>query len=179
MILPVLIFLARLTDVSLGTVRIISLSHGLKYVAPLIGFVEINIWLLAIGQIMQNLNNIACSLAYAAGFATGNFVGIMLEEKISIGMVLIRITCKHDATGLIDSLRAEQYGVTTYDGEGNSGPVKIITAIIRRKDLPKILAHIHSIHPHAFYSVEDVKSVADAQFPLRKRQLFMAGRKGK
>jgi uncharacterized protein YebE (UPF0316 family) len=178
-ILPVLIFAARLTDVSLGTIRIISLSHGLKYIAPLIGFVEINIWLLAIGQIMTNLNNIACSLAYAAGFATGNFVGIILEEKLSIGMVMIRITCKHDTTQLVDSLRAEQYGVTTVDAEGNNGPVKIIMAIIRRKDLKRILDHIHSIHPHAFFSIEDVKSVAEAQFPLAKRHLFTAGRKGK
>ncbi len=128
---------------------------------------------------MTNLNNIPCSLAYAAGFATGNFVGIILEEKISIGMVMIRITCKHDTTQLIDSLRAENYGVTTYDGQGNTGPVKIITAIIRRKDLPKIIQHIHSIHPHAFYSIEDVKSVAEAQFPHAKRHLFTSGRKGK
>ena len=177
-ILPILIFCARLSDVSLGTIRIISLSHGLKYIAPLIGFVEINIWLLAIGQIMQNLNNLACSLAYAAGFATGNFVGIMLEEKISIGMVMIRITCKHDTTELVNSLRKDDYGVTTVDAEGNAGPVKIIMAVIRRKDLPKILEHIHSIHPHAFYSVEDVKSVQEAQFPL-KRHLFQGGRKGK
>jgi len=128
---------------------------------------------------MTNLNNIPCSLAYAAGFATGNFVGITLEEKISIGMVMIRITCKHDTTELVNSLRAEQYGVTTVDAEGNNGPVKIIMAIIRRKDLPKIIDHIHSIHPHAFYSIEDVKSVTEAQFPSRKHHLFTAGRKGK
>ena len=128
---------------------------------------------------MQNLNNIVCSFAYAGGFATGNLVGVILEEKISIGMVTIRITCKHDTTQLVESLRAEQYGVTTIDAEGNNGPVKIITAIIKRKDLPKIIEHIHSIHPHAFYSVEDVKSVAEAQFPHTKRRLFTIGRKGK
>ena len=128
---------------------------------------------------MQNLNNLACSLAYAAGFATGNFFGVILEEKISIGMVTIRITCKHDTTQLVDSLRAEQYGVTTIDAQGNDGPVKIIMAIIRRKDLPRIIEHIHSIHPHAFYSVEDVKSVAEAQFPKAQRRLFNWARKGK
>ena len=73
-ILPLLIFIARLIDVSLGTLRIIFVSHGLKYIAPLVGFVEINVWLLAIGQIMQNLDNLVCSLAYAGGFAMGAFL---------------------------------------------------------------------------------------------------------
>jgi uncharacterized protein YebE (UPF0316 family) len=158
-ILPILIFLARMTDVSLGTLRIIFVSHGLKYIAPLVGFVEINIWLLAIGQIMQNLNNLTTSLAYAGGFATGAFVGMLIEEKLSIGNVMVRIICKHDTTELVKALRDANYGVTTHDAEGVNGPVKIIFAVIRREDLRDVLAHINKIHPHAFYSVEDIRSV--------------------
>lgn len=178
-ILPILIFAARLIDVSLGTLRIIFVSHGLKYLAPIIGFIEINIWLLAIGQIMQNLDNLACYLAYAGGFAMGAFFGMLLEEKLSIGMVMIRIICKHDASELIKSLQEAEYGVTTHDAEGMKGPVKIIFAVIRREDLHDIVNRIHTIHPHAFYSVEDVRSVSEAMFPYQKHRLFQSHRKGK
>jgi uncharacterized protein YebE (UPF0316 family) len=178
-ILPILIFLARLTDVSLGTLRIIFVSHGLKYIAPIVGFFEINVWLLAIVQIMQNLNNLVCSFAYAGGFAIGMFVGITIEERLSIGMVVVRVICKHDTTDLIKSLREAGYGVTTHDAEGVNGPVKIIFAVIRREDLHDILDRIHKIHPHAFYSVEDVRSVGEAMFPYHRHRLFQWHRKGK
>ncbi|MEM0467494.1 MAG: DUF2179 domain-containing protein [Candidatus Thermoplasmatota archaeon] len=178
-ILPILIFGARLLDVSLGTLRIIFISRGLKYFAPLIAFIEINIWLLAIGQIIQNLNNIVCSIAYAAGFAIGNFLGILIEEKISIGFVLVRIITKHDATELVDVLRSQNYGVTTHDAEGIKGPVKIIFAVVRRQDLQKIIQEVEKIHPHAFYSVEDVRSVGEAVIPTKQKRLFTLFRKGK
>jgi uncharacterized protein YebE (UPF0316 family) len=166
-------------DVSLGTLRIIFVSHGLKYIAPIVGFVEINIWLLAIGQIMQNLNNLVCSLAYAAGFSIGAFIGMLIEEKLSIGMVMVRVICKHDATELIKTLREADYGVTTHDAEGVKGPVKIIFAVIRREDLHDVLNRIHKIHPHAFYSVEDVRSVGEAMFPYHRHKLLQGHRKGK
>ncbi len=178
-ILPILIFSARLIDVSLGTLRIIFVSHGLKYIAPIVGFIEINIWLLAIGQIMQNLNNLICSLAYAAGFSMGAFLGMLIEEKLSIGMVMVRVICKHDATELIKSLTEANYGVTTHDAEGVTGSVKIIFAVIRREDLHDVLDRIHKIHPHAFYSVEDVRSVGEAMFPYHRHRLFQSHRKGK
>jgi uncharacterized protein YebE (UPF0316 family) len=178
-ILPLLIFCARLIDVSLGTLRIIFVSHGLKYIAPIVGFFEINIWLLAIGQIMQNLNNLVCSLAYAGGFALGAFIGMLIEEKLSIGMVMVRVICKHDTTELVASLRAAEYGVTTHDAEGINGPVKIIFAVIRRADLHDVLDRIHAIHPHAFYSVEEIKSVGEAMFPYHHHRLFQSHRKGK
>jgi len=178
-ILPLLIFTARLIDVSLGTLRIIFVSHGLKYIAPLVGFAEINIWLLAIGQIMQNLNNIVCSLAYAGGFSMGAFIGMIIEEKLSIGMVMVRVICKHDTSELIKTLRDADYGVTTHDAEGVNGPVKIIFAVIRRADLQDILNKIHDIHPHAFYSIEDVRSVGEAIFPYHRHRLFQWHRKGK
>jgi uncharacterized protein YebE (UPF0316 family) len=82
-VLPVLIFVARITDVSLGTVRVIFVSRGLKYLAPLVGFFEVLIWLLAIGQIMKNLSNPVCYIAYAAGFGMGNYVGIRIAEKLA------------------------------------------------------------------------------------------------
>src|SRR5512136_1275959 len=100
-VLPILIFCARICDVSLGTIRVIFVSRGYRYLAPVLGFFEISIWLLAIGQIMRNLNNWTAYLAYAAGFALGTFVGITLEERLSIGMVIVRVITKRDCSPLI------------------------------------------------------------------------------
>ena len=92
-----MIFIARVADVTLGTVRVIFVSRGMKYLAPLIGFVEILIWLMAIGHTMQNLTNPACYVAYAGGFAMGNFVGITIAERLSLGVVMIRVITAHAA----------------------------------------------------------------------------------
>jgi uncharacterized protein YebE (UPF0316 family) len=168
-ILPILIFSSRLLDVSLGTIRIIFISRGVKYLAPIIGFIEINIWLLAIGQIVQNLNNIACSLAYAGGFATGNLLGIIIEEKLSIGLALLKIITKHKDTEIVEYLKNENYGVTIHNADGLNGPVKIIDTVIKRQDLKKIIKKIEEIHPHAFYIIEDVRSVGEAIIPRKNK----------
>jgi uncharacterized protein YebE (UPF0316 family) len=173
-ILPVLIFLARLVDVSFGTLRIIFLARGRKWIAPMLGFFEIMIWLLAIGQIFKNLNNFACYVAYAAGFATGNFVGIWIEQKLAIGMQVVRIITKLDANKLIRSIRSLGYGLTVVDGEGTSGPVKILYTLIRRKDMPKIVSMIQNYNPKAFYSVEDVRLAASGIFPESKMRPLMS-----
>ncbi|MBM3316827.1 MAG: hypothetical protein FJY75_03145, partial [Candidatus Eisenbacteria bacterium] len=87
-VLPLAIVVARVIDVSLGTVRVILLNRGMRYLAPLLGFFEVLIWLLAIGQIMQNLSNWACYLAYATGFALGNFTGLWIEGRLAMGLAL-------------------------------------------------------------------------------------------
>ncbi len=93
-ILPLLIAIARIMDVSVGTIRLIFVSRGYKYMAPALGFVEVIIWLLAIGQIMQQLDNFMSYIGYGAGFAMGNYIGIILVEKMSIGTVVVRIIPK-------------------------------------------------------------------------------------
>jgi len=185
-ILPFLIFFARVCDVSLGTIRIIFISKGVKYLAPIVGFFEILIWLLAIGQIMQNITNIYYYLFFAGGFATGTFVGLYLEEKLSIGLVMIRIITKKDSTALINYLKSEKYGVTTVKAEGVGASVKIIFTVIRREDLNKVATCILKFNPNAFYSVEDVRSVSEAMFPQKRprrfnfyKRLFQFDRKGK
>src|SRR5665648_86798 len=100
-ILPALIFIARIMDVSLGTIRIIFVIRGQKLLATLLGFFEIMIWLLAIGQIFQNLTDITYYIAYAGGFAAGNYVGIYLESKLALGTLAVRIITVKDALSLI------------------------------------------------------------------------------
>src|SRR3990167_862847 len=149
-VVPILIFLARVADVSFGTVRIILVSRGMKFIAPIFAFFEIIIWLFAISQIMQHLTNITYYLAYASGYATGTFVGILVEEKMAIGMVIIRIITKKDASELVEHLRSIGYGVTSFDGYGATGPVKLIYMIIERKDIDKIVEIIKGFNPKAF-----------------------------
>ena len=173
LILPLLIFIARIVDVSIGTIRVIFVSRGMKHLAPVFGFFEILIWLLAIGQIMRNLTNVACYVAYAGGFAMGTFVGIYIEEKLSIGLVIIRVITKKDATALVEYLKFAKYGVTSVNAESVTGPVKIIFAVIKRHDLQYVVGIINKFNPNAFYSIEDVRFVSKGDLPsesMDKRQ---------
>lgn len=167
-IVPVLIFFARVCDVTMGTIRIIFVSRGHKFLAPLVGFFEILIWLIAIGKIFQNLNNITCYIAYAGGFAAGNLVGIWLEEKLAMGSVIIRVITRKDGVELIKSLRSAGYGATSIAAEGSSGTVSVIYSVIKRSDLDDVIGIVKRFNPKAFYSIEDVRFVSEGVFPLGK-----------
>jgi uncharacterized protein YebE (UPF0316 family) len=173
-LLPLLIFLARIADVSIGTVRVIFVARGLKYIAPIIGFFEILIWLLAIGQIMKNLSNPACYIAYAGGFAMGNFVGIWIAEKLSLGVVLIRVVTKKDASKLVEYLKSGDYGVTSVDGHGTAGEVKVVFTIVPRREAQGIVELIKRFNPQAFYSIEEVGFVEKGIFPAKKASDFFS-----
>jgi uncharacterized protein YebE (UPF0316 family) len=172
LILPLLIFSARVVDVSLGTLRIIYLSRGFKLFAATCAFFEILIWLAAITQIFQHLSNLIMYLSYAAGFATGSYVGITIENKLAVGFVAVRIITQKDATELVEHLRERDYGVTTAAASGISGNVRLVFTIIRRKDLKEAIDIIKQFNPGAFFSVEDVKSVKKGVFPLSGNSLL-------
>ncbi|MCK4256679.1 DUF2179 domain-containing protein [candidate division WOR-3 bacterium] len=185
-ILPLLILIARILDVSMGTIRVILMAKGVKFLSALIGFFEILIWLLAIGQIMKNLDNVVCYLAYGGGFALGTYLGILIEEKLSIGMVIVRIITQKDATELINYLQLKGFGVTRVDAEGAYGDVKILFTIVRRHDIRNIAEVIQKFNPKAFYSVEDIRFVSEGIFRPKERRyskicwrVFRRHRKGK
>jgi uncharacterized protein YebE (UPF0316 family) len=117
---------------------------------------------------MRDINDITIYLAYAAGFATGTYVGITLEEKLSLGTVLVRVITKRDSTGLIDALKEADYGLTTHAAEGSQGPVTIVFTVVPRQDLPRVVEIITRFNPHAFYSVEDVRHASEGVFPVRE-----------
>lgn len=171
-VLPLFIFLARVVDVTLGTLRILFVARSMKLLAPLTGFFESLIWLLAIGQIIQSLTNVSLYIAYAAGFAFGNYVGIYIEEKIAMGLLCVRTITRDDATDLIEYLKDRQFGVTSVSASGVSGQVRLILSIIKRKDLNKIISIIREKTPHAFVSVEDVRSVTEGYFPQKSFGVF-------
>jgi uncharacterized protein YebE (UPF0316 family) len=158
----------------------------LKYLAPVVGFFEILIWLLAIGQIMKNLSNPACYIAYAGGFAMGNFVGMWIVEKLSLGVVLIRVVTKKDAAELVEYLKSADYGVTSVDGHGTAGQVKVVFTIVSRREVKKVVDLIKKFNPKAFYTIEEVGFVEKGVFPPRQIggftnfvRLFRPFRKGK
>ena len=168
-LIPVLIFLARVADVSIGTMRIIFVSKGYKYIAPILGFFEILIWLMAMSRIFQNLDMWFYYIAYAAGFATGNLVGLMIEERLALGYVNLRIITHHSGAALIQSLRKEGYGVTTVNAQGSQGPVNIIYCVIKRVEIKVVNQIIAKVHPTAFFTIEDVRTANKDVFPLRSQ----------
>src|SRR5262245_7219478 len=110
--LPVLVFLAETCVVTLSTLRIIFVARGLKFLASGIGFFEITIWLFAIGQIMRHLDHIGCFLGFAAGFTLGNWLGVLIEKKLALGTQVVRVITSHDASELMEGLKAAGFGVT-------------------------------------------------------------------
>lgn len=161
-LLPLLIFLSRIVDVTLDTLRIVFVSRGNKVVAPILGFFEILIWLIAITRIMANLDNVTTYFAYAGGFAVGNFVGLYFEEKLAMGTQLIRIISVKDASLLISNLREKGFGATAIDAEGKDGLVHVIFIIAKRQVIKQVIEMINHYNPKAFYSIEDVRSVNTA-----------------
>ncbi len=162
---PLLIFIARIFDVSVGTIRIILIAKGLRKFAPLLGFFESLIWILAVSQIMMHLNNFYFYIAYASGFATGTYLGMILEEKLSLGYIIVRVITYRDATELVLNLREKKYTATVLDAEGVTGPVKLIFLVLRRTHSEEVIKLIKHYNPNAFYTVEDVKFVSGGVFP--------------
>ena len=175
-ILPFLIFLARLSDVSLDTMRILFISRGKRLIAPLLGFAQMLIWLLAIRQIILNLSSPLCYIAYAGGFAAGTLVGILLEERLAIGIQVIRIITREDAAELIEFLRTKGHGVTTVDGHGATGKVSIIYTIVKRQDIREVVDIITRFNPKAFYTIEDVRAISETTVCPGKYSLKQAVR---
>lgn len=169
--LPMLIFLARICDVSIGTMRIIFVSKGKKYIAPFLGFFEVLIWITAISKIMQNLDHYVNYIAYAAGFATGNFVGMLIEEKLAMGIQMIRIFSYQGGNDLVQILNTRGYGATVVEAQGAREKVNLIYTIVNRNDLIKVIEIINDFNPNVFYTVEDIKAVNEGIFPPKRHNI--------
>lgn len=171
-LIPLMIFFARICDVSIGTLRVIFLSKGYKKIAPILGFFEVIIWLLAITQVMKHIDNFVGVFAYGAGFAAGNYVGMLIEEKLSLGLVTIRIVFKTDMTKFLTALQVDDIGYTLIDGVGKEDKVKILLSIVKRTDLHLIFDALTKFNPNAFYSIEDVRNANQGIFPHNSSSFF-------
>lgn len=157
-VLPLLIFCARIMDVSLGTMRIIFLNRGRKFVAPLLGCAESMVWVLAVSQAMKHLSNPVCYLSYGTGFAAGTYVGMLIEERVAAGLLTVRVILNRGNSHLPAALRQAGHGVTVLEGQGVRGPVNVLFVVIRRRVLPSVISLIRQHAPDAFYSTEEVRS---------------------
>jgi len=180
-VLPIIIFFARVADVTLGTLRIIFVSRGKRSIAPLLGFFEVLIWIVVIGQLVQNLGSATSYLGYAAGFAAGNYVGMMIEDRLAIGTLIVRAIIPHGGDEIVNRLREAGYGVTSVDAQGASGPVRLVYAVVKRKHINQVMDIIHEVHPKAFVTIEDVRSLEEGIFPSTdfQQRSFRGGRLGK
>lgn len=176
-IVPLLIVIAKIIDVSLGTIRIILVSKGSKSLAPLLGFFEVLVWLIAIGQVMQNLTNPVNYIAYAFGFSLGNYFGIIIEAKLALGQVVVRVITKLDATLLIKYLKEANFGVTIVDAIGAKGPVHMIFTVIKRTKIDNVVKIIKEYNPNSFYSIEDIRFVSDANLSYNTKAEIRNSRK--
>src|SRR6187431_2407722 len=139
LILPALIFCARIADVSINTIRIIYVLGGRRWTATFLGFFESFIWLMAIRQIFEHLDNWICYVAYPGGFACGIFVGMLIEERIAYGKVIVRIITRKDVNLLISYLNTNQFRYTKVDAQGPDGPENLVFAVLERDRLEQVL----------------------------------------
>jgi len=171
-VLPLLILMARIVDVSMDTVRVIMVAKGYRNYAPVIGFFQSLIWVITISRVMVNLENWTAYAGYAGGFALGTYVGMRLEEKLALGHELIRVITKTDATELIENLLKNGYPVTSVTGQGRKGEVGILFVILKRKSIKQVVEIINAYNPKAFYTIEDMRFVRDSQYLPRSRRMI-------
>ena len=166
-LLPVMIFFGRICDVTLGTLRIIFVSKGEKYKAPIVGFFEVFIWVVIISQIFSQANSLVAYIAYAAGYAAGNYVGILVENRIAFGYQLLRVYTKKEALELIKVLNSKDIGATFVKGEGAVSQVHIVEIVIGRKSLNEVIGIISDFDSKVFYLVEDIRYKKEGIFTLK------------
>src|SRR5690242_4704799 len=162
-LLPLLIFLARITDVSINTIRIIYVLGGRRATATILGFFESFIWLMAIRQIFEHMDNWICYVAYPAGFASGIFIGMIIEERIAYGKVIVRIITRKDVKELISFLNLRKFRYTHVNAEGPDGHENLVFTVLERESLEELLYKLKDILPTAFYTVEKVNRATEVR----------------
>lgn len=164
-----LIFGLRLCDVSLGTVRMMVSLQGRRALAAAIAFVEVTIFVVAIGRVVDQLDNWWNVFAYSGGFACGTIVGIGIERWLALGKRVVRIITHRPNERLVSALRSDGFGVTRIIGEGMDGDVYILFSVVRRKDLKRMLAHVAELAPRAFVTTEEAKETIHGHLPVLAR----------
>lgn len=162
-----LVFAARVVDVSLGTLRTIAIVHGRTLMSFWLGFFEAGIWLVVVSTIVQAVSQQpVLGIIYAFGFATGNLVGIWVEKLIAMGHLILRVNSSNNLGGLATAIRNQGHLVTIFAGEGHAGPVTELSVVCRRRDLKPLLGTVTRIDPKAFYVTEQAGTVSDMCRPI-------------
>lgn len=153
-----MIFLARLVNVSIGTVRNLLAMRGQKRIATVLGFFESLIYILAVSQVLQNVGNVWNILGYCGGFAVGTYVGLWVEEKMALGYAIVKVV-NVDGLAIASALRERGFGVTETTGRGLYSEVSVLTSVARRRDTKMIMSVVRQVDPTAFITIEDADRV--------------------
>ncbi len=156
-VMPLVIFLLRVSDMSLDTLRVLFVVRGRRPLAWLLGFCQSALWVVAITSVLSHLDNLWNVIGYAGGFATGNVVGMMLEERLAIGHGHLRIISSRRGSAIAEALRAAGYAATEIPGRGRDGTVTVINCSVRRRDIEPVRLRVAEIDPDAFVTVEEVR----------------------
>lgn len=165
------IFFARVSDVTLSTIRTLMVVQGRRLQAAFIGFFEVCIYIVALGKVVGSLDNPLNLLAYGLGFACGNFVGITVEGKIALGNLGAQIILKTDDNSkLLETLRENKFGITVMKGYGIEGPREVLNVALNRKDLNKLKILVYDYDPEAFITVNNISPITGGYFATNKRK---------
>ncbi|MEA2063048.1 MAG: DUF2179 domain-containing protein [Gemmatimonadota bacterium] len=156
-LLPLAIVLLRITDVSIGTMRIVFVIRGRRLIAAMLGFFEVIVWLSAISAILSHITDWLNVVAYALGFALGNLVGMLIEAKMAVGQEAIRFISPEEGERITRTLRGKGFGVTEIVASGREGPVGLGLVVVPRKKVPKLMEVITGVDPGAVVTIEDVR----------------------
>ncbi len=148
------------------------MARGNKSAAPILGFFEVLIWIVVVSQVMKQANNFACYIGWAGGFASGNYIGLLIEERIALGLQILRIITNKECSELIAKLQEENHGTTVMDAQGAKGPVKVILTVVKRKNIDTVVKIIQQHNPDAFYSIEDIRDVNKGVFTRSNKSLL-------
>jgi len=154
-----LIFLLRVSDMTLDTLRVLVVMRGKKGYAWILGFFQAAIFVLAITSVLSNLDNPLNIIGYAAGFGTGNVVGMLIEERLAIGHILLSIVSPRRGSAIAELLREEGYAVTEISGRGKDGMVTLLNCSVLRKNVDRVRKLVNQVDPDAFITAEDVRPV--------------------
>jgi uncharacterized protein YebE (UPF0316 family) len=156
-----LIVVARVTDVSLGTVRTVNVIQGRRVLAAAVGFLEVLIWVLAVSKVVRELDNPFYAVSYAAGFGLGNFIGMLVESRIALGNQVVRVFTRRGAE-VARSVREAGFIATEFQGAGRDGAVTLLFVQTRRRDAQRVAALARTIDPECFYTVDDTRFASAA-----------------
>jgi uncharacterized protein YebE (UPF0316 family) len=160
------IFVARICDVSIGTVRTIITVQGRTVIAFFLAIFEIIIWILVASTVISQVRvQPILVVFYAFGYATGNVIGIIVERKLAFGLIILRVITRDTCKVLADSLRRQGQPVTIFRGEGMTGPVDELYIACRRRDLGWLLTEVRAIDPGAFYVIEQARDISKVLRP--------------
>jgi len=149
-----IIFSLRLADQSLGTMRSLLVAKNKPIYAALIGLVESAIWIVAISQVIKDIDDPVLIAAYASGFAAGTILGSYIERIVGVGNIVVRVFSPANSPSVAEALRKNGHGVTVIDGEGKDGSVKIYLCVIPRRKLKSVLNMIEEINPNTYITTD-------------------------